>query len=124
MSNKTLLALAKADIKAAEICVDHNDKYVKLHAAYCTQQAIEKTLKYLISLQTSDGTHPWGHDISKLVLQCKQMNIHVPEYISNKADVFSSWEADTRYEGSLIVRKDTIKKVINIVKAWQKTISS
>lgn len=46
MSNTTLLALAKADIKAAEICVDNNDKYVKLHAAYCTQQAIEKTLKY------------------------------------------------------------------------------
>ena len=122
MSNVSLLALAKADIKAAEMCVDHKDKLVKLHAAYCTQQAIEKTLKYVISLHTSDGTHPWGHDISKLVLQCKQMKINVPEYIIEKADVFSSWEADTRYEASIVVRKDTIKKAMDVVKEWHRLL--
>lgn len=122
MSSTTLLALAKADLKAAEICVDHKDKLVKLHAAYCTQQAIEKTLKYLISVNNEDGSHPWGHDISKLVLQCGRMGIFVPEYIIEKADVFSSWEADTRYESSMIVRKDTIKKTMGIVKEWHKSL--
>lgn len=122
MSNVSLLALAKADIKAAEMCVDHKDKLVKLHAAYCTQQAIEKTLKYVISLHTDDGSHPWGHDISKLVLQCKQLKINVPEYIIDKAAVFSSWEADTRYEASIIVRKDVIKKAMGIVKEWHKSL--
>lgn len=122
MNNISLLSLAKADIKTAEMCVDHKDKLVKLHAAYCTQQAIEKTLKYLLSLHANDGTYPWGHDIRKLVLQCEQMNIQMPAYIVEKADVFSSWEADTRYETSLIVRKDTIKKAMDIVKEWHKSL--
>lgn len=119
---KELLSLAKADIKTAEMCVEHKDKYVKLHAAYCTQQAIEKTLKYLISQNTADGSYPWGHDISKLVLQCKQMNMIVPKLIEEKATVYSSWEADTRYEGSLIVRKDSIQKAIDVVKEWHKSL--
>ena len=55
MSNVSLLALAKADIKAAEMCVDHKDKLVKLHAAYCTQQAkdikICNILAYVVHTQ-------------------------------------------------------------------------
>ena len=73
-------------------------------------------------MHTNDGTHPWGHDISKLVLQCKQMNINVPEYIIEKADVFSSWEADTRYEASIVVRKDTIKKAMDVVREWHRLL--
>ena len=46
------------------------------------------------------------------------MNINVPEYIVEKADIFSSWEADTRYEASIIVRKDIIKKSRDVVKEW------
>ncbi len=120
--SKELLVLAKADIKTAEMCVDHKDKYVKLHAAYCVQQAIEKTIKYLIAQNSADGSHPWGHDISKLVLQCKQMNIVLPKMIEEKASVYTAWEADTRYEGSLIVRKDTIKKTIDAVKEWHRSL--
>ena len=63
-----------------------------------------------------------GHDISKLVLQCKQMKINVPEYIIEKADVFSSWEADTRYEASIVVRKDTIKKAMDVVREWHRLL--
>ena len=31
MSNVSLLALAKADIKAAEMCVDHKDKLLLIY---------------------------------------------------------------------------------------------
>ena len=43
----TLLAFAKADMKTAKKLVYSEDKYEKHIAAYHTQQAIEKTLKYL-----------------------------------------------------------------------------
>ena len=50
------------------------------------------------------------------------MNINVPEYIVEKADIFSSWEADTRYEASIVVRKDTIKKAMDVVKEWHRLL--
>ena len=48
----TLLSIAKADIKTAKNLVNSDDKYQKHQAAYLTQQGVEKTLKYTISLKT------------------------------------------------------------------------
>lgn len=62
MSQPTLLSIAKADLVTAGRLVESEDKFIKHQAAYFTQQSIEKTLKYLISLET--GLHPWGHDWS------------------------------------------------------------
>ncbi len=56
----TLLAIAKADLKTAKHLVGSSDKFQKHQAAYFTQQAVEKTIKYVISQKT--GSQPWGHD--------------------------------------------------------------
>ena len=48
----TLLSIAKADIKTAKNLVNSDDKYQKHQAAYLTQQGVEKTLKYAMSLKT------------------------------------------------------------------------
>lgn len=45
----TLFAIAKADLKTAKSLVGSTDKYQKHQAAYFTQQAIEKTIKYIVS---------------------------------------------------------------------------
>ncbi len=52
----TLLAIAKADLKTAKHLVGSSDKFQKHQAAYFTQQAVEKTIKYVIS-QKVGGSH-------------------------------------------------------------------
>ena len=74
----TLLAFAKADLKTAKKQVNSADKYEKHIAAYHTQQAIEKTLKYLAEKK---GQNLWGHDLTKLILQCRKLGIQVPALI-------------------------------------------
>lgn len=80
----TLLSIAKADIKTAKSLVNSDDKYQKHQAAYMTQQGVEKTLKYVISLKT--GGQPWGHDIDKLVKIAQvyiQLQRRIPQYKIN-----------------------------------------
>jgi HEPN domain-containing protein len=119
MSN-TLLAIARADIKTAKSLVNSTDKYQKHQAAYMTQQGIEKTLKYVISQKT--GGQPWGHDVAKLVIIAQNNGIVVPDFISKKADMISSWEVVSRYYPTSVIRRDTISHAIRVIADWQKEL--
>lgn len=81
----TLLAIAKADLKTAKKLVGSSDKFQKHQAAYFTQQAIEKTIKYLVLQKT--GSRLWGHDITQLVAAAGQEGVPVPEEIINRAAI-------------------------------------
>lgn len=116
MAQPTLLSIANADLVSAGRLVEDEDKFIKHQAAYFTQQSIEKTLKYLISLKT--GSQPWGHDIGKLVGQAKVLGIQIPERIDKYKTVYTSWEAVTRYYPQKIIRRDVIKKAIETTKQW------
>ena len=121
MTDKTLFAIAKADLKTAKSLVNSSDKYQKHQAAFMVQQSIEKTLKYAISLTT--GGQPWGHDISKLILIAEQNGVYVPKEISDNASVYTSWEVVSRYYPTSVIRRDAIAKAIRITGAWQKDLS-
>lgn len=116
MAYPTLLSIAKADLVSAGKLVESENKFIKHQAAYFTQQSIEKTLKYLITLKT--GSQPWGHDIEKLVIQAKALGIQIPERIDKYKAVYTSWEAVTRYYPQKIIRRDTIKRAILVVRQW------
>ena len=117
----TLLSIAKADLKTAKKLIDSTDKFQKHQAAYLTQQAIEKTLKYVIALKL--GGQPWGHDIGKLVVIAQQNNIDIPDEIVLNAAVYTSWEVVTRYYPTTVIRRDTIAKAIRIADIWQKELA-
>lgn len=119
MSN-TLLAIARADIKTAKSLVNSTDKYQKHQAAYMTQQAIEKTLKYVISQKT--GGQPWGHDVAKLVIIALDNGIAVPDFIRKKANMITSWEVVSRYYPASVIRRDTISHAIRVIDDWQKKL--
>lgn len=121
MAIPTLLSIAKADLKIASRLVKSTNKFEKHQAAYFTQQAIEKTIKYLIALKT--GNQPWGHDIDKLVMQADRYGVTIPDYIRKHATVYTSWEAVTRYYPQKIIRKDSIEKAIYSVAVWHKNLS-
>ena len=116
----TLLSIAKADIKTAKNLVNSDDKYQKHQAAYLTQQGVEKTLKYAISLKT--GGQPWGHDITKLVILAQQNGVDVPDFICKKAKMITSWEVVSRYYTTSVIRRDTIAHVIRVADEWQKKL--
>lgn len=116
MAQPTLLSIAKADLISASRLVESENKFIKHQAAYFTQQSMEKTLKYLITLNT--GLQPWGHDIEKLVKQAKELGIQIPERIDNFKTVYTSWEAITRYYPQKVIRRDMIRKAIGTVQQW------
>ena len=116
MSTKpTMLAIAKADLKTAKRIVDSPDKYEKHIAAYHTQQPMEKVLKYLAEKK---GKNLWGHDITKLVMQCKKLGIEVPELIEKNSAVYTEWEVVSRYYPRKTIRRDNISKAIAVVDDW------
>ena len=116
----TLLAIAKADLKTAKHLVGSSDKFQKHQAAYFTQQAVEKTIKYVISQKT--GSQPWGHDISKLIVIAKKEEIEIPEEIIKNAALYTSWEVVTRYYPTAVIRRDSISKSIRTIEQWQKSL--
>ncbi len=123
MATPTLLSVAKADLITASKNVDSKNKHIKHQSAYFTQQAIEKTLKYLISLKNTDGNIPWGHDIAKLVMEAEQLGIEVPITIVENASVYTYWEVVTRYYPTKVIRKDTIQKAIDETKSWHRMLA-
>ncbi len=116
----TLLAIVKADLKTAKSLVRSSDKFQKHQAAYFTQQAIEKTIKYVLLRET--GSQPWGHDISRLIMTAQGKGLEIPEEIIKNAAVYTSWEVVTRYYPTAVIRRDSISKAIRITEQWQKSI--
>ena len=114
---KQYKGLIKADLKLALDNFDDKDKAVRLQAAYHMQQAIEKTIKLKAEIQ---GLNLWGHEIDVLLHNCdvNNIDIDVPSYIRNKADVITHWEAECRYYPVSVVRRDTIKKAYDITLEW------
>ena len=117
MAQPTLLSMAKADLVTAKRNVDSDNKFIKHQSAYMTQQSVEKTLKYLISLH-KDGLYPWGHDITVLIKEARAYGIYIPDIIVSKAPIITSWEAVTRYYPTKIIRRDSIQKIIDAVANW------
>ncbi|MBO5522230.1 MAG: HEPN domain-containing protein [Roseburia sp.] len=115
MTAPTLLSIAKADLKTAKRCVDSQDKYEKHIAAYHTQQAVEKIVKYLAAQQ---GLNLWGHNIAKLISQCRGRGIKIPSEIERNADVYTMWETVSRYYPTQRIRRDSIQKAIHYTEMW------
>ena len=114
---KKYKALILADLKLVANYYNSEDKALRLQAAYHMQQAIEKTIKLKAEIE---GLNLWGHDIEKLIKNCKDkgVDISVPDHIAAKADAITRWEAECRYYPVKVVRKDSIKKAYDITVEW------
>ena len=96
-----------------------DDKAERLLAAYHMQQAVEKTIKLKAELA---GVNLWGHDISKLIQDCKKHNIYgkvsIPKYIEDRQVMITKWEANCRYYPMTVIRRDSIMGVYRECSAW------
>ena len=114
---KQYRGLIRADLKIALDNYESTDKAMRLQAAYHMQQAVEKTIKLKAEIY---GLNLWGHDIDILIKKCDDNNvdIDVPKYIRDHADIITHWEAECRYYPVKTVRKDTINRVYDITCKW------
>lgn len=99
-------------------------KYYKGLAAYHLQQSVEKLIKYQIYRSESeiDNYRMYKHSLDELILYGESLDVElfVPEWISNKRFVITDWEAKGRYDMHFVVRKDTLERCYNEVDEWIK----
>jgi hypothetical protein len=53
-------------------------------------------------------------------MQGKTMGIYIPKKIIDKADVYTSWEAVTRYYPTKVIYRNVIEDAIQATADWHK----
>ena len=100
-------------------------KDIKNTASYNAQQAIEYILKYCIynnskyNGDSKDIQQIHTHDLDRLIrIYCIPYGIYVPKKIIKNAEVYSKWEAESRYSLSYSVRTDSILAALAETEVW------
>lgn len=128
---KALAGLVNAT-QALEAYQKINIKDLKNTAAYHVQQSIEYILKYLIYNcdvynhgKTEDTVSQiYSHNLNLLILQhCDTYGIAVPQEIRDKAILYASWEAESRYSLGFSVRADMVRAAISNTSRWLVSIA-
>lgn len=94
-----------------------NDEAIINEAAYHTQQAIEKYLKfYLRDVYGEDETQKrfQTHNIATLATRLADYGHKVPKEIINNADELTEWEANSRYGHSIVTTKIKIAEMLDL----------
>ena len=122
LQQKKYKLLIMADIRIVDNYLkdkDNEDKSMKLIASYHTQQAIEKTIKLKAEIK---GVNLWGHNIKRLLDDCKRYGIindlDVPLLIVRNANMYTGWEANSRYYPTTTVNVKSIEAAIRECKGW------
>ena len=120
------MIMARSAIEYAETLSSKESKYLKGQTAYHHQQATEKMIKIQIYAQAEKIDHyrMYKHSIEELLRYANEMNIEiiVPPYIKKNQEIISTWEATGRYDISMVVRIDTLKKCEQVVSEWHDSL--
>lgn len=118
-----LLKLAYADINVAKIILETGtDEGVLRMSAYHIQQALEKGLKYILTRKEVE--YGRTHDCVALVSLVKDSRFKVHEKIIENADVITSYEASTRYNFELNIKKGVVAHQIVLVDRFLNQVTS
>ena len=99
-NNETLLDKAIQNLNCAKTLYNseliEDDAYLN-YVGYHLQQAVELSIKYMLEMNGIEYSKT--HDIEQLIQLGKNYNVelYISDYIDDKAEMFSSWEAKTRY---------------------------
>ena len=124
MSDRRILASSEinADLVLAKYSISAegnpaNDEAILNEAAYHTQQAVEKILKfYLRDVYGEDETEKSFriHNIATLETRLIDHGHTIPQELIDNADEITAWEAESRYGHSLVTTKEKICTVIQV----------
>lgn len=98
-NERTLFDKAVSNLQVARIVFAHaaDDEGQLNIVGFHLQQAMELALKYLLE---QDGIeYPKTHDIDQLIRIGREANVdlYLSEYLEDHAEMFSQWEAKSRY---------------------------
>lgn len=119
--NETLLDKAIQNFNCAKIL--YNSELIKDEAylnyvGYHLQQAVELSIKY--QLEMNGIEYSKTHDIDQLIQLAKnyEIDLFLTDYIDDKSEMFSSWEAKTRYIINYKLEKKKVSTAIDEVEKY------
>lgn len=124
-SARTLYGKAAANFRSAKLLLDHangDEEQLNL-AGYHLQQALELTLKYLLE---QDGVeYPKTHDIDQLIRIGNErgVDLRLSEYLTDHAEMFSMWEARSRYVLGYAIEARKLERALSEVDGYLAAIA-
>ena len=121
MNNETLFDKAKQNLKVAESIystIAINDEAYLNYVGYHIQQALELSIKYM--LEMNGVNYPKTHDIDQLIrlANINNVELYLNEYIDDHSEMFSLWEARTRYILNYRLEKRKIERSLTGTKSY------
>ena len=121
MNNETLFDKAKQNLKVAESIystIAINDEAYLNYVGYHIQQALELSIKYM--LEMNGVNYSKTHDIDQLIrlANINNVDLYLNEYIDDHSEMFSLWEARTRYILNYRLEKRKIERSLMETKSY------
>lgn len=121
MNNETLFDKAKQNLKVAESIystIAIKDEAYLNYVGYHIQQALELSIKYM--LEMNGVNYPKTHDIDQLIrlANINNVELYLNEYIDDHSEMFSLWEARTRYILNYRLEKRKIERSLTETKSY------
>ena len=121
----TLFDKSVANLKTAQILHRHSggDEEQLNAVGYHLQQAMELCLKYLLE---QDGVeYPKTHDIDQLIRIGREADVDfaLPEYLDDHAEMFTQWEAKSRYILGYAIEARKIEKALPEIDAYLQQVA-
>lgn len=123
----SLLNRAESDIQIARLLLSPqgnptNDEMITDQAAYHTQQAIEKALKYQSEMLGIE--YKKTHNLVGIIADLENNGFSVSEELKYRSVLISDWEASSRYSDDFNVVKSEVEKAIQLYEELRNTILS
>ena len=115
-SDRGLIIIARANIKAAKRDLEENDEVFINFAMFNISQAVEKTLKYLCSCYGID--YDYSHFIVSLIDKLLQKDVRIPQLVQDSAAEYGIWATKSRYTASQLAMRSYVEKHITAVDEW------
>ncbi len=123
---QTLYDKAASNLRNARLVFDNRgDDDAQLNfVGYHLQQATELAIKYL--LEQSGVEYPKTHDIDQLVRLAAEADVALllTEYIEDHAEMFSQWEAKSRYVIGYSIEQRKIERALEEVDSYLADIAA
>lgn len=128
MSNnyETLLDKAIQNLNCAEIIYSseliHDEAYLN-YVGYHLQQAVELSLKHMLEMNGVEAIRT--HEIEQIIQLAKERNVDLmlTKFIYERAEMFTSWEAKTRYIKNYKLEHNKVAEAIKEVRIYIDTLS-
>lgn len=126
MIAKTYYEKALSNYKTAKLIYYYakNDEEQLNIVGYHMQQALELGIKHTLAMKGVPLQKT--HDIDQLIAYAKANNIDLklPDYIIEKADVITLWETKTRYILGFQIEISRIEKMLNALDEYFTSLSN